>query len=124
MSNHNVECPHCQENIVLTVNYRHPKECKCNGEGWVWRHELEDTSDWDGSTDDTKYTCDKYECDLYDRNWYNDGLETPLGSPVLKVIKNSRDKTLTKFDLALLIILVPPLIISLIALGIVISLAF
>lgn len=33
------------------------KDCICNGEGWVWRHELPDTSDWDGSADDTRYLC-------------------------------------------------------------------
>ena len=29
----------------------------CDGEGWLWRRELPDTSDWDGSADDTRYTC-------------------------------------------------------------------
>jgi hypothetical protein len=29
----------------------------CKGAGWVWRHELPDTLDWDGSADDTRYTC-------------------------------------------------------------------
>lgn len=29
----------------------------CNGNGWLWRHELPDTSDWDGSSDDTRYDC-------------------------------------------------------------------
>lgn len=35
----------------------HPDDCVCNGEGWVWRRELPDTSDWDGSADDTQYDC-------------------------------------------------------------------
>lgn len=29
----------------------------CNDAGWLWRHELPDTSDWDGSADDTRYSC-------------------------------------------------------------------
>ncbi len=34
------------------------KDCDaCSGAGWVWRHELPDTSDWDGSADDTRYNC-------------------------------------------------------------------
>ena len=33
------------------------KDCVCGGTGWVWRRELPDTSDWDGSADDTRYTC-------------------------------------------------------------------
>jgi hypothetical protein len=34
------------------------KDCNvCGGAGWVWRHELPDTSDWDGQPDDTQYTC-------------------------------------------------------------------
>lgn len=34
------------------------KDCDvCGGAGWVWRHELPDTSDWDGQPDDTRYTC-------------------------------------------------------------------
>lgn len=34
-----------------------PPGCMCQGAGWVWRHELPDTSDWDGEPDDTKYDC-------------------------------------------------------------------
>jgi hypothetical protein len=34
-----------------------PTGCMCQGAGWVWRHELPDTSDWDGSVDDTHYDC-------------------------------------------------------------------
>lgn len=33
------------------------KNCVCGGAGWVWRRELPDTSDWDGSIDDTRYDC-------------------------------------------------------------------
>lgn len=29
----------------------------CDGEGWLWRHELPDTRDWDGAADDQRYTC-------------------------------------------------------------------
>lgn len=32
---------------------------KCQGDGWVWRHELDDTRDWNGVTDHTKYVCDR-----------------------------------------------------------------
>ncbi len=38
-------------------NPSHPPDCRCGGAGWVWRHELPDTSDWDGGADDTRYLC-------------------------------------------------------------------
>lgn len=32
---------------------------KCQGDTWVWRHELDDTKDWNGVTDHVKYVCDR-----------------------------------------------------------------
>ncbi len=42
-----------RRNIIIAI----ARNCICGGAGWVWRHELPDTSDWDGSADDTKYSC-------------------------------------------------------------------
>ena len=36
----------------------------CKDSGWLWRHELPDTSDWDGSSDDTRYPCTYCECEI------------------------------------------------------------
>lgn len=43
-----------RENEEATAHI--PKTCLCHGAGWVWRHELSDSS-WDGEADDTKYDC-------------------------------------------------------------------
>jgi hypothetical protein len=35
----------------------------CRDSGWVWRHELPNTDDWDGSIDDTQYDCPYCNCE-------------------------------------------------------------
>lgn len=39
---------------------KHPPECKCGGDGWVWWDELEfyDGPAIETGTDDTRYSCD------------------------------------------------------------------
>ena len=41
-----------------------PKCMYCKDSGWLWRHELPDTSDWDGSSDDTRYLCTYCGCEI------------------------------------------------------------
>ena len=47
------------ENIIVTGKQRvwDKTRCeRCHGPVWLWRHEIDDP-DWDGSADDTRYTC-------------------------------------------------------------------
>lgn len=52
-----VPMPSRRDPVPESVGLVHPVTCICHGSGWVWRHELPDTGDWNGSADDTKYSC-------------------------------------------------------------------
>lgn len=46
---------------TMEGNWETNKDCpKCKGAGWLWRGELDSARDWDGTPDDTQYSCDHY----------------------------------------------------------------